>query len=1744
MTADGVQADQLERAKNLFEFLGRTQQLKSTPPRTTESYQWVTWLASLPEHPAVVSAHREAEPDPEAPLLVVDRVARVAHPEPDEVLAPWLDAVADNPDQAPGLRNDVPAGRVPFLEPRITDEGPESWVRLEDQPELLERYEEWRSSWDAWAEVERADRPAREFYGSLFSTYVTAGAHAEELELVLGVGCLTWSPNEHPTVRRHLFTCGVDILFDDDSGRLTLTRAEGLDPLTFELDMLDPGLIRSPKPVNDVKSQAQAFEGHPLHRGDIGALTRRVVHTLDAEGEYRDEDTAPPAGTAAAATYAPALILRKRSQQGLVEIFRTIVAQLAEADEVPSGILPLIDPDHEPRSERDTSPGAAVAVDDEIFLPLPVNDQQLKVLKSVDSRAQTVVQGPPGTGKTHTAAALLSHLLAQGKRVLVAAHTDRALHEVRDKLPEAIKPLSVAVVGGSRSDMADLKLAVERIAATASEHDPDDAAKSIEAAIGRIDEFRRERAATYRRLLDAREDEIAAHEHSGYEGTLAAIAQRYQDEADDFAWLPEYVDPPADGDAPLTDDEMAEWRRLLLDADLQSDEPDSRRRLIDLNTICAPEDFASLCAAERDAASKAAAHAQLDDHEAFDAVRSLELGTRAQLQHQMHALAEQARTLEARHESWMSGAVFDVRAGRAGPWRARFDQVHDLAQRVKPLIEQLGPLTQVAVSGGDTPALTLLALHLRQHLAGGGTVKVAADGTPKTGFLSPKPVKDAAPLFEHVRVDGLPPATDKQLGAFLAYVEAERSLDALDRAWPNDVHIPAEDTLSERLQWHVNELAQLGRVLDLGRNLADAEERLAALDIKPPSWTDLESVHAYATLVDAAAAQDALAEASQPLIALGDTTAATSQWDDADACVHQLDLAVRNREHDQYAQAHTRLTRLHQVKRLAARRDELALRLGTSAPELRDAVASSPAERHWDTRLAQLSDAWRWAATGSWILGQQTTDVNALQAQISVYEARIRREVEKLAAARAWSHAVSPERLTGQARADLAQYASLVRRLGKGTGKYAAEQRGAIRNAMDRCRTAVPVWIMPIYRIAEQLRIHENMFDVVLVDEASQAGLEATFLQYLAPKIVVIGDDKQVSPTAVGVDQQQLRDLANQYLAGDRYKDSWLDPKRSLFDEALMRYGGQITLVEHRRCVPEIIGFSNRVAYEPDGVRLIPVRQYGADRLDPVVPVHVPDGYTRGTTQRTNPAEVDAIVDQIEKCLADPRYDGLSMGVISLLGGAQARAIEAKLLDRVPPEEWAARDLRCGDAADFQGSERDVIFLSMVAAPEPGKRLGSLTQELYVQRYNVAASRAKDQMWLFHSVTLQELGNPEDMRFALLDYCYGVNVRAGQDDERILAQAVPEDVRVEPFDSLFEQRVCNRLHDRGYTVIPQYAAEGYNIDLVVVGAQGRLAIECDGDRWHGPDAYERDLARQRDLERCGWQFHRIRESAFYVDQAGVLDGLWKTLAELEIHPSGWTAEPEEAVGTLEMSGEVPAAPDLVVESAPEPTLVEHPKHDVPPSVANLTHLDEVRSEVPPEIPVTLNDPADRPSLFDDQLEPYREFTGTVVPAADADRQQLRDGLVAIVEAEGPVMGQRLHMAYVKAAGGDRVGRSIASILNQAISSAVRQGVLVADNRRDAGVKPRTFRLPSQPETRPRQLGPRALDHVPPTELADLLTQAALANGWEHDETLYREVLARLGLRRLTTHVEATLAAALRLAREKRDAAEQDGADSL
>jgi very-short-patch-repair endonuclease len=109
--------------------------------------------------------------------------------------------------------------------------------------------------------------------------------------------------------------------------------------------------------------------------------------------------------------------------------------------------------------------------------------------------------------------------------------------------------------------------------------------------------------------------------------------------------------------------------------------------------------------------------------------------------------------------------------------------------------------------------------------------------------------------------------------------------------------------------------------------------------------------------------------------------------------------------------------------------------------------------------------------------------------------------------------------------------------------------------------------------------------------------------------------------------------------------------------------------------------------------------------------------------------------------------------------------------------------------------------------------------------------------------------------------------------------------RRDPFESTFEQRVFLALRDRGFHVTPQVEVNGRRIDLVVSGARGRLAVECDGDHWHTRREDQlADLDREMELRRAGWRFWRVRESEFNLDPEGALSTLWTTLEDRGIRP--------------------------------------------------------------------------------------------------------------------------------------------------------------------------------------------------------------------------------------------------------------------
>jgi very-short-patch-repair endonuclease/transcription elongation GreA/GreB family factor len=609
---------------------------------------------------------------------------------------------------------------------------------------------------------------------------------------------------------------------------------------------------------------------------------------------------------------------------------------------------------------------------------------------------------------------------------------------------------------------------------------------------------------------------------------------------------------------------------------------------------------------------------------------------------------------------------------------------------------------------------------------------------------------------------------------------------------------------------------------------------------------------------------------------------------------------MRARDPNGYNDAFEYLRKNFETSHRKSRRAELCDRLKGAAPKLAEELANSIADPAWDVRSAHFREAWNWARVRAWIerLSDPAED-QRLRLALDETRERIRGSLQEIAAAKAWAHCF--ERMTSHERQHLVAWSKATRRIGKGKGKYADLHRRAAREHMQECRGAIPAWVMPLYRVVETIQPGQDSFDVVIIDEASQSGPEALLLTYLARQIIVVGDDKQISPEFVGINREDVNHLRLRYLHGLPHNDRY-GADDSFFDLADIMYPGRIRLREHFRCMPEIIQFSNDLCYQSPP--LIPLKQYSGGRLSPTVATrYIKNGYVQGSAGKSyNEPEAEALAGELIRCCQDPAYEGKTFGVISLLGEVQARRIEKLLTDRLGPEEMDRRQIVCGDAYAFQGDERDVIFLSLVSAPPPeGSKIKALTKESDQRRFNVAASRAREQMILFHSATLSDL-NVNCLRHRLLEYCLNPKVAqtavAGKtiQEWRRLVERADRDRTPPPlpFESWFEIEVFLRVAERGYRVIPQYEVAGYRIDLVVEGMEGRLAVECDGDQWHGPERYMADMSRQRMLERCGWRFWRVRGSAFAVDPDGALESLWEKLKELKIYPKGYRGSGADA----------------------------------------------------------------------------------------------------------------------------------------------------------------------------------------------------------------------------------------------------------
>lgn len=1372
-------------------------------------------------------------------------------PTPSTELLPYLDGLNWNPKQ------------MPFLRSKLKEEV--DFQDVSDQHHINSLFEKWIKKYKAWQDHQRTYLEQKQqfiidqkIYGQLFDAQAKMNSFGERFELVLNTGFFVFQelipkkePEAYPSYYYPIITTFLQVEMDEKgtmslllkpSERIFHIQTEGFGNLP---DLQIP--IATATLDTFISQMDGEFPSCFFALQEIGL--RQFANELGSDLEYRDEIDLQREDSATPVIYfAPIISFKNRSSKHFTKLFEKIIEALENGFDQS---IPLLDQllGIQPKALSSTSPKLKekLLASDNIIFPKKSNQEQLSIAKEVADKDIVVVQGAPGTGKSHTIANIICRLLSEGNRVLVTAHTDQALKALKNHLPPEFIDLVIYFLGGEGRRNEGLDKSIKQLQNSINDYNPDRAAERLQLAASQIQmlESKREELVEIISIKINADQTLATLNDRYKEATLTHLARKIGHDAVLFSWFKE---PVIDLERTLRRTSLfLEWFNAWNKTRKTSKVPVGDLRF---DRLLTPDDFKTFLLLNND----------LEDQEWQSQYAFLELD----IDHWDRQLTELQGLLP------LSMRVFPPFNRLAKCFADRpITYWVGLKETSIALIEELKAL-------GVLDLFTNYLVHSPPEI---DVVKLKADAqeicnytlegkklNSWPSFLLPKNVKDRNYIYKSCSVNGFLCNDSDSLNILLKYAKVVLIYIELDERWGE---FKVEESRPKyKLEAYENHLQEFLRCLEFLIPITEITQELnthllfpfdhleedGMLSALQHEMHQLKRMREWREKGEALSVQKKYLILATPTPPLGE----------------QLLVAMAEQDIRAYRDIYKTWQDLDALLQLKEQTIELEVDANSYFEQTISHLKEQPS---LSSKLndENLTNAVYWSHAKTRLLALLEDSLKQTYVQLSELEENSRAEAAKYLKVSALRHLMDRVSHGDRLNSQLGRWKQAVTQA-RGSGKRALRYSMESQRLLREISYKIPCWVIPIYKLVETLGPEPEIFDVVIVDEASQLGPEALFLNYIAKKMIVVGDDQQTAPEYVGIEAAKVSNLIKRHLNGipDMH---FFDTKNSFFDHAKSMTGRQIVLREHFRCVPDIIEFSNQLAYRPAGISLIPLKQQPLNGLPPLATLFVPNGENKNNV---NVKEAEMIITAIVFCLTQKEYKGKSVGVISLHGDKQNVLIAKLIHDKVPMEEIRKRQIRVGVPPDFQGDERDVIFLSMVISKH--QNFTSLTKASYKRRFNVAMSRAKEQVFLCHSIDKQLLKG-YDFRYQLIQF-FEQKQKTSRKPPLINLDLNNRHLKPPlPFDSWFEVDIYQEIISKGYTVIPKFQIGPYHIDLVVEGKKSnkRIAVECVGDILYSEEQLKEHIQHQLILERAGWEFFRIRYAHYLCFPAQSLLELWKLL---------------------------------------------------------------------------------------------------------------------------------------------------------------------------------------------------------------------------------------------------------------------------
>ncbi|MHC6181333.1 AAA domain-containing protein [Clostridium sp. JNZ X4-2] len=1290
---------------------------------------------------------------------------------------------------------------------------------------------------EPWVEI---NTKCSRLYEEFFHLYQESEKNGESFEIVFGHGLIVWK-RESEKVIHPVLTTRMKIEFDKLREVFILTPSS---KTILEVSLFEEFKECNMKGIFALADKVNRVNLDPRNIIQTEDVFLKLFSHINAQGKFKKDNFSRKkiSFQQYPIIYNTSIIFIRKSSAKLWQVeIGSIIREINNGCEIPETIKALVNEKSTDCDEKESHQWDNMGKD--LLFPLPANLEQKEIIKKITQNYGVVVQGPPGTGKSHTIVNLVCHLLAHGKRVLITSQTSRALKVLTEKIPQEIKPLCISVLGNDTNSLNKLNESVRKITDNLS-MDAEAMRKEVELLERKLSLCKKNQQQLYERFREMQQVENKNINYNGREYDTIYMARWVKDNNKKYCWLEDKIH--MDDVMPLSEKEFS----LLI----------YLRGMLSKNEKCKFDNIKDVIGKlpeDEEICHRISEYekVKLKYHEYVETLEGWHIPCNDRCNHD--------ELLKLLNECKSKMSVLGK-----GVWGNIFNSCYssNLArQTLKDLLYK---------SNNCMLIFSKIKNQIRNHkieipdnidmdkfLDNFDVLYDSLDKKGKVGKLFIMLHPECGCILKSCKVDGIPLKNMGQAIIVKLYIQQKQVVNELRNIWNNTMR----DYGLKPITFHM----KTSDIIDIEKNLNYLNE-IVNWDLKYkkyimeglgrisiPQTVDWHKEESYDYLIKCVKSirniniyneDKAYIEVFKKMI-------------NGTSKLKELYEAVDNLDVDEVKEILQELRKTKLVKNKCLKIDELIGKLNKVCPKTAKSIMDN-----WEYGREKFNDwtqAWKWAQWNSLLSHMYGLNPEEIEESIEKENNREKEIIKDIVSKKTWYNQIL--RTTEGEKRSLFSWMQAVKRIGKGRGKMVPEYRKIAQKEMEKCKKVIPVWIMPLNRVIENIKLSQNMFDVIIFDESSQSDLFSLCALMRAKRAVIVGDDNQISPEIVGIDQRTVQNLIDKYLK-DIPQKQWFDLQTSLYDTALRVFPSRLMLKEHFRCVPEIINFSNDLSYSGEMLTLrypkINERFY-----PPISAIKVEDG-DRDSTKPINVKEAECLVDKISACCKDSKYSNMSMGVISLLGEAQARLIENMLKEKIGVKEIIKRKLICGDAYSFQGDERDIMFLSMVISKNV--KFAPLIKESDIRRFNVAASRARNQMWLFHSVDLKDL-NEECARYHLLNYCLNYDRHNGNNRN---VEYV--------FQSEFQKDVYNLIKSKGYRVTPEVKIGKYKIDFIVEGIRNRVAIICDGDVSSEEYNWKEAIERQLDLERVGWIFYRIRGSEFYYNSEKTMRRLWKKLNNIGI----------------------------------------------------------------------------------------------------------------------------------------------------------------------------------------------------------------------------------------------------------------------